>query len=203
MQSSDRSARRHEQRRTEIIRAAYRVLAEVGYEAASIKEIARAADVAPGLIHYYFATKEDLLVAVVEALSAEGRARFQALREEVDKDALGSSAFALSLSRLKSETDMIKLRIELFALALRNEAVRKEVLKILRGRLESISATVKSARAEPRFAEGFAKLIDAMLDGLALRAALDESYDPAPAYRVLDELSKAALRERPKRARKR
>ena len=52
--------------REQIIQAAYRVLAEQGYDAATIKAIAREAGVAPGLLHYYFASKDELLVEVAE-----------------------------------------------------------------------------------------------------------------------------------------
>jgi len=46
-------------RRARIVAAAYRVLVEQGYRAASIKTIARSAGVVPGLIHYYFTSKEE------------------------------------------------------------------------------------------------------------------------------------------------
>ncbi|MBV8720318.1 MAG: helix-turn-helix transcriptional regulator, partial [Chloroflexi bacterium] len=59
-------------RRARIVDAAFHVIAERGYAAASIKAIARAAGVAPGLVHYYFASKEDLLIEVLRTV-ARGR----------------------------------------------------------------------------------------------------------------------------------
>ncbi len=50
--------------RERIVAAAYRVLSEQGSHATSIKEIAKAAAVAPGLVHYYFESKEQLLLEV-------------------------------------------------------------------------------------------------------------------------------------------
>jgi TetR/AcrR family transcriptional repressor of bet genes len=191
--SDSRSARRHEKRRDEIVQAARRVLMDIGYEAASIKEIARAADVAPGLIHYYFETKEDLLVAVVEAIIAENRVQFRRLWEEksAEGDALASNAYQLSLATMKTKPEVAKLKFELFVVGLRNPAVKKAVAKIFRGRLENITMIVHAAGGDPKFAEGLAMVIDSMIDGLAMRTLIDESFEPEVAYRVLEEMSRA------------
>lgn len=55
-------------KRQRIIDAAYQVIAEKGYEKSSIKDIAHVAGVAPGLVHYYFTSKEEILsVLLMEA----------------------------------------------------------------------------------------------------------------------------------------
>ncbi len=54
-----------EETRGRIIAGAYHTLIRQGYEATSVKDIAREAGVPPGLIHYYFTSKEDLLVAAI------------------------------------------------------------------------------------------------------------------------------------------
>src|SRR5919206_3318295 len=51
--------------RARLIAAGYSILAEKGLEAATVKEIARLAEVSPGLFHYYFESKDDLLLAVL------------------------------------------------------------------------------------------------------------------------------------------
>src|SRR6266480_1420986 len=55
-----------DQTKERIVDAAYRTLVKHGYHETSMKDIAAEAGVAPGLAHYYFATKEDLLVAAIE-----------------------------------------------------------------------------------------------------------------------------------------
>ena len=49
-------------RRIQIVRAAAAVLGRQGYAATSLRDVAREAKVAPGLLHYYFESKEDLLL---------------------------------------------------------------------------------------------------------------------------------------------
>jgi TetR/AcrR family transcriptional repressor of bet genes len=70
-----------EQRRMQIVAALSVVLAEQGYEKATIQAIAKQAGLAPGLIHYHFKTKADILLLLVENLSDALRTRFVALSE--------------------------------------------------------------------------------------------------------------------------
>src|ERR1039458_4585920 len=58
-------------RRGEIVRAAVTVLGRQGCAETSMKEIAREGGVAPGLLHYYFESKDELLLAVVGELDRQ------------------------------------------------------------------------------------------------------------------------------------
>src|SRR5690348_16220187 len=58
-----------EDRREQIIDAAMHVFAQKGYSNATNKDIAREAGITPGLIYYYFESKEALLYAILEARS--------------------------------------------------------------------------------------------------------------------------------------
>jgi AcrR family transcriptional regulator len=60
------SARRMRERHDAILAAATRVLADKGFAAASIADIAQAAGVSDGLIYKYFESKRDLLENVLE-----------------------------------------------------------------------------------------------------------------------------------------
>ncbi|WP_156624018.1 TetR/AcrR family transcriptional regulator, partial [Mycobacterium sp. 852002-40037_SCH5390672] len=56
-----------EQTRARIITAAMRCVAEAGYARATIREIARAADMTSGSLYHYFPNKSALLEAAVAA----------------------------------------------------------------------------------------------------------------------------------------
>jgi AcrR family transcriptional regulator len=58
-----------EDRRDQIIEAAMRVFAQKGFTRATNKDIAREAGITPGLIYYYFESKEDLLKTIIETRS--------------------------------------------------------------------------------------------------------------------------------------
>lgn len=59
-----------EQTRRRIITAAMRCVAEVGYSQATIREIARAADMTSGSLYHYFPTKSELLNATGAEIEA-------------------------------------------------------------------------------------------------------------------------------------
>jgi AcrR family transcriptional regulator len=58
-----------EDRRDQIIDAAMRVFSQKGFARATNKDIAREAGITPGLIYYYFESKEALLKAIIETRS--------------------------------------------------------------------------------------------------------------------------------------
>jgi len=70
-----------EQRRAQIVGALLATMAEHGYEKATIQLIAKKAELAPGLLHYHFKTKAEILLALVKALAEQARQRFATLAE--------------------------------------------------------------------------------------------------------------------------
>jgi TetR/AcrR family transcriptional repressor of bet genes len=57
-------------RRHQIAQGLLDVMAVKGYEGATISDVARAARLAPGLVHYHFANKEEVLLEAVALLAA-------------------------------------------------------------------------------------------------------------------------------------
>lgn len=72
---------RREQRQQEILRAALRVYVANGYHGTEIAAIAREAQVATGLIHYYFKTKQELF----QTLFREQKAQSEQFNQELFK----------------------------------------------------------------------------------------------------------------------
>jgi TetR/AcrR family transcriptional regulator, regulator of cefoperazone and chloramphenicol sensitivity len=76
----ERRARTHD-RRPELVRIAYGLIAEKGFEGFRWREVAALAGINTATLHYYFPTKEELIRGVVEYLVQEfstNRARAQA-----------------------------------------------------------------------------------------------------------------------------
>ena len=82
-----------QQRKQEIVNALLRVMAVHGYEKASIQVIAKEAGLAPGLIHYHFKTKKDILLALVEWIASEASKRLALLESSIDDPWLKLEAF--------------------------------------------------------------------------------------------------------------
>jgi TetR/AcrR family transcriptional regulator, mexJK operon transcriptional repressor len=74
---------RDEDRRTQILDAAQEVFAEKGFAGASIKDLARAAGVSPGLLYWYFKDKTDLYTCLLSERITTG---FGTLKGHVSVD---------------------------------------------------------------------------------------------------------------------
>jgi AcrR family transcriptional regulator len=66
--------------REAILRAARDVFGELGYGAASVRDIVRRTDLATGTFYNYFPDKESVLRALVDAMAREARARVHEAR---------------------------------------------------------------------------------------------------------------------------
>ncbi|WP_210491485.1 helix-turn-helix domain-containing protein [Patulibacter sp. SYSU D01012] len=70
-----------EEKRAELVAAARRLFVEDGFDATSMAALARAAGVAPNTIYWYFGDKDDLLVAVLDAVLADALAAYADVAE--------------------------------------------------------------------------------------------------------------------------
>ena len=61
-----RTVKEPEERRRELLACAMRLFAEQGYDNVSVRAVARAAGVAPGLAYHYFESKQSLFSAAIE-----------------------------------------------------------------------------------------------------------------------------------------
>jgi AcrR family transcriptional regulator len=66
--------------RAAILAAAQRVFIDLGYGAASVRDIVRGTDLATGTFYNYFPDKESVLAALVDEIGVEARARVRAAR---------------------------------------------------------------------------------------------------------------------------
>ncbi len=176
--------------RRRIVEAAVRVLSSQGYAATSVKDIAAEAGVAPGLVHYYFATKEDLIVAAVEYACAE-------LRPRVEGDPIEFARAGLEQAK-RPEQPFWRLFTEMLALAPRNQAVRETLLRSIaldRGYMEQ---AIRAVMAQwegwgQDEAPAVAAVAWAAMFGIWVQGELDPGFDRAAA---IDAFAKLTMGER-------
>jgi AcrR family transcriptional regulator len=177
-------------RRGQIIRAAATVLGRIGYSDSSVKQIAHEAGVAPGLVHYYFTSKEELLVAVVHDLEREMVADWQSAVSGID-DPLERIVAALDHTavRCSEHPEFFRLLFDLYVVGLNNPAIRVRCVELWTHFVDDIEAEVRqvlarlpgAATVPPR---DLAEAIAGAVDGIALSGLLRES-DPMDAYDAL------------------
>ena len=67
-----------EQRRSQLIQATIRIIAGHGLSNTTLAKVAQDAGLSPGIVNFYFTSKDQLLLAVLKTLSDEFMARLEA-----------------------------------------------------------------------------------------------------------------------------
>ena len=180
-----------------IVEAAYRILAERGYESSSMKEIAHKAHVAPGLIHYYFKSKEELLSASLKEGSDQYTRDFARLHKSytgASKERLARAALRVPHAKVSDQPEWYRLRYQFFALGLQNPTLGAGVQALLTSGRSGIRTALKAAGELPESrAVSVAAVLLACFDGLALQKLMDPDFDLDGAYRVLDDFVGAEI----------
>lgn len=105
--------------RKTLLNAAQQLMIEEGYAAVSTRRVAARAGLKPQLVHYYFQSMDDLLLALVQRATARSREAFTR--------ALASPKPLRALWELSSDPDVTALQIEMMALANHRKAIRNEL----------------------------------------------------------------------------
>jgi AcrR family transcriptional regulator len=172
--------------RERLIDAGYKILSEKGYEATTVKEVARVAGVSPGLFHYYFASKDELFVAVLHEAGGRYGRMMRELGDTIPASHLLEATIAATRERVAHEPEWYRLRYELFALGLRNPTflpVLGELLAFIR---QMFAQGLKDAAdGDEAKAQAYAAILLACFDGLALQQLAQPDADLTGAYDLL------------------
>ena len=190
-----------DQTKEKIVAAAYRALARRGYHETSMKDIAAEAGVAPGLAHYYFQTKEDLLVAAIQhgcqpALKSweeAGLSPTGQLPEDADPLDLARLGFDMAKQELRQYQELFRLTFDMFGVGTHNPKIAAAVRDFIeerRGFIARISqGVIAGMRERPESsAETIAAAIWGSLHGIYLQKVIDPSFDAEAAIDALREM---------------
>jgi AcrR family transcriptional regulator len=182
--------------RQRILEAAFRTLSRRGYENTTIKDIAEEAGVAPGLVHYYFKSKQELVLAVLAVCCAKLRQP-----EAVDSTADVLEAFGHFKASLHTEQDSNGLFVELVGVGLHDPEVGAGVLDFLRqnrGHVEAITRDVLAARELPSDAAvALAGVVWGACMGITIQYLVDPEFDAEAAVDALAAMSIATVTRPP------
>jgi TetR/AcrR family transcriptional regulator len=121
MKRSRRLGMENARSRTLLVEAADNILIEEGAHAISARQVAERAGLKPQLVHYYFQSMDDLLIAVFRGAQEEYLRRHQA--------ALASRAPLSALWKLNNEPQGTRRMMEFIVLAGRRDAVRAVIVE--------------------------------------------------------------------------
>jgi AcrR family transcriptional regulator len=193
-----------DQTKERIVDAAYQALVKHGYHGTSMKDIAAEAGVAPGLAHYYFETKEDLLVAAIEhgcepvmrAWEEAGISLSGPLPEDADPMAFARLGFELAKAEVRTYRGLFLLTFDMFGVGLHNPKIATAVRAFIEERrafVARISTGIIAGMADPpdASAEAIAAAVWGSLHGIYLQAVMDPEFDADAAIDALSEMTMA------------
>jgi len=177
--------------RTKILEAAFAVLSRDGYENVSIKDIAEEAGVAQGLVHYYFKSKQQLVLAVLFEVCK----KMDVYTAEGEQGAM--AAFENFKTLLRTRPDAHTLYIQLIGVGLHDKEIGagiRENIRSERGKVEEIARQVLAEReADPRPARAIAGAVWAGILGIMVQKMVDPDFNADEAVDALAAMSLQAV----------
>jgi AcrR family transcriptional regulator len=166
-----------------IVEAMRTSVARRGVAASTFDHVAREAGVSRGLLHYYFGTKEQLLV---EAVRRDCELRMELLEGRLASAKSADDYIDLMAQNLQEtvheEPEFVTLVFELFTLSRRNKDIAAEyagLMQRMRGQVAAMLAVAQDEgilrlHAEP---EAVAEILFSLADGLVLRMLAEPDRD--------------------------
>jgi TetR/AcrR family transcriptional repressor of bet genes len=174
-----------EERRAQIVEALGAVMAKEGYARATITAIARQARLAPGLIHYHFKDKDEILVELVATLADRLERRVE--RRLADAGTPRARLHALVDAHVGLGDDAEPEAVAAWSVVAA-EAMRRDEVRVLYARaIEStlarlehlLSAALRAERKSARDAKRLAAALVAAIEGAYLLHASAPGVLPA------------------------
>jgi AcrR family transcriptional regulator len=174
-------------------------VARRGAAGSTFEQVAREAGVSRGLLHYYFGTKERLLVEVVRRDTELRVARLdERLGSAQTVDEVVNALVSSLTDMIENEPGFFLLLYELFSAGRRNPDIQREVGQLFERTRSHVAEVLRAKEREGvlklRFeAEALVSYLFALGDGYALQALSDPSRDNSGALEVGEASAKYLL----------
>jgi AcrR family transcriptional regulator len=182
-----------------IVEAMRASVAERGIAGSTFDHVAREAGVSRGLLHYYFATKERLLVEVVRRESdVRGESLDQAVAGAAGADEL-IDALVRSLEEILGEgTRAMVTFYELLTLGQRNPEIAAELAELSRRTRTRLADALRAGSEAGKFKlrgspDDVASFLFALADGVTIRRMAEPHLDTRPLMDLAVSAARALL----------
>jgi len=188
-----------DRRRRQILDAAMACFRRRGFHQATMQEICAEANMSAGALYRYFSSKAEIIGAIAEDKHADSDGAFlDATRQGSVVDAL--SLIARDFFEKFAEGDGA-LIADIFAEAIRDDAVAAPLLKINQNSVDYCITAIKAAQASGEIDEQLdpreaANTLFAAIEGIALRRAFLRDTDPDAAVAQFRALAQRYLSRR-------
>jgi TetR/AcrR family transcriptional regulator, regulator of biofilm formation and stress response len=161
------------QRREQIVWALYDCLAESGSEKVTIKEIAARANLPPGVIHYYFSSKDEIVSHLAEAIVEKYSALLdERLAETHSPEQRIETSIDFIVDFLIFDRPLNRVFYNLIQMAFERETLGKVIKKMLRDYRKRLARIFEEAGAG-RESEMLGAALVAITEGFSLQLMVD------------------------------
>lgn len=182
------------ERRAQILAAALECFASKGYHAATMDDLVRASGLSKGSLYWHFASKQEVFLALFDAVTADTFAHWDAL--------VGEDRPALETARLAVERFVAQLgsgpALRAWIGFLAHPEARDRLAALYRGVRGRIAAGLARDRERGLVRDvpldGAAAALTGAFEGLFLQAVVDDDFDLAHHWPVAFELLARGLR---------
>jgi AcrR family transcriptional regulator len=180
-------------RKTQILKAAFDLMADKGLETVHHRTVAKALDINHATIHYYFPTRPDLLVGVADYALSQLRRDRASLGAAAEPREVVENELALAEAYCKPASRMGNVLIGLCAAQRSEPALLGPVGALVRELLTPPQEAARDAKTRKSSPFGEGLLLPELLLGLVLASHLkgDNSQAEAQFNQVFDSLFKA------------
>lgn len=121
-----------EERKKQIFKALDQCLLEKSFQQTSIKDISRIAGVNHGVLHYYFTSKDDILLQYIDHVVEDFKSQMQELMSSENVSSMSQSDFIKEVfifvnDKITLNRDLSKIFIEIWEIGVYNDAVRAKL----------------------------------------------------------------------------
>jgi len=182
-------------RRAQLTAAAYKVVAQKGYNDFTIKDIAEEAGLSTGLVHYYFKNKEDLLFKLLKEMNANLRDNLKKALTELTEPKDKLMAFCdEAFDLVDKEKAYFYVLIDFWAQMNHDNRIRQANVKLFQSYRDEISSIIEEGIAKGVFAAIDVKftsvIIISLIQGTIIQYVIDNgAFD----YRELKEKIKEQI----------
>lgn len=169
-----------EERKQQILKALDACLQEKSFEKTSIKDIARMANVNHGVLHYYFSSKEDILLHYIDYVIEDYQAQLQEWLRETDTEAFKGRDFIREIfgfinHKITLNKTLSRIFVEIWEIALYNGGVREKLRQAYTRWIEELVATTSEHMEDKALALHVSVAMVAFWEGMALFSTI---FDP-------------------------
>jgi AcrR family transcriptional regulator len=179
-----------------LLLAAKRIIAADGFGALTLNAVAAQSGENKAMISYYFGNKAGLVAAVLDSVIHDEYVVSRSRMKDLDP-AQRREQLVAELRHMSAAADEFLVFFELLPHVLRDEVLRRRIAELYRwywnAKLEWLGVGGEDGAAADAEMLGLSQVLSAVIDGLALQAAIDPDLDLSVPYRVFGRMLAGAV----------